>query len=133
MRIQEKACGCIIIKNQKILLIKQKSGAWGFPKGHVEHDETEVETAIREVKEETNIDVEVYETKRYSMVYKTDRNKNKEVVFFLAKPISNFLRPQESEILETGWMSYSDALATLTYDNSKELLEKVLKENNLIK
>ena len=52
---REKSCGCIIINKNKVLLIKQTKGHWGFPKGHVEKDETEIETAIREVKEETNI------------------------------------------------------------------------------
>ena len=50
---REKSCGCIIINKNKVLLIKQTKGHWGFPKGHVEKDETEIETAIREVKEET--------------------------------------------------------------------------------
>ena len=40
-------------------MIKQTKGFIGFPKGHVEKDETEIETAIREIKEETNIDVKV--------------------------------------------------------------------------
>ena len=56
---KEKACGCIIIENGQVLLIQQTEGHWGFPKGHVEEGETELETAIREVKEETNLDVEV--------------------------------------------------------------------------
>ena len=131
MKIQEKACGCIIIKGEKILLIRQMSGAWGFPKGHVEHDETEVETAIREVKEETNIDVEVDESKRYTMQYFTDKGIGKEVVIFLAKPISNDLKIQENEIIEAKWMSYSDALATVSYDNTRELLLHALTENKL--
>ncbi|MBR0350263.1 MAG: NUDIX domain-containing protein [Clostridia bacterium] len=131
MKIQEKACGCIIIKDEKILLIRQMSGAWGFPKGHVEHDETEVETAIREVKEETNIDVEVDESKRYTMQYFTDKGIGKEVVIFLAKPISNDLKIQENEIIEAKWMSYSDALATVSYDNTRELLLHALTENKL--
>ena len=49
---KEKSCGCIIIENDKVLLIQQTKGHWGFPKGHVEAFETESETAIREVKEE---------------------------------------------------------------------------------
>ena len=131
MKIQEKACGCIIIKDEKVLLIRQMSGAWGFPKGHVEHDETEVETAQREVKEETNIDVEIDETKRYTMQYLTDKGIGKEVVIFLAKPLTNNLIPQENEIIEAEWMSYSDAIATVTYDNTRELLLQALKENKL--
>ena len=51
----EKSCGCIIIDNGKVLLVKQTAGHWGFPKGHVETNETEIETAIRETKEETNL------------------------------------------------------------------------------
>lgn len=32
----EKSCGCIIIKDGKVLLVKQQKGHWDFPKGHVE-------------------------------------------------------------------------------------------------
>lgn len=56
----EKSCGTIILNENKILLIQQKkSGNYGFPKGHMKNNETEIETAIRETKEETNIDVTV--------------------------------------------------------------------------
>ena len=41
---REKSCGCIIINKNKVLLIKQTKGHWGFPKGHIEKDETEIET-----------------------------------------------------------------------------------------
>ena len=60
----EKCCGCIILNENKVLLVKHNDGHWGFPKGHVEKDETELQTAIREVKEETNLDVEIQEDKR---------------------------------------------------------------------
>ena len=58
----EKSCGAIVYRryhgNIQILLIKHiNSGHWSFPKGHVEFGETEPETAIREIMEETNIDV----------------------------------------------------------------------------
>ena len=49
---KEKSCGCVIIENNKVLLILQQNDAyWGFPKGHVENGETEIQTAKREVKE----------------------------------------------------------------------------------
>ena len=131
MKIEEKACGCIIIENNKVLLIKQISKAWGFPKGHVEHDETEEETAKREVKEETNIDVEINSKKRYEIHYMTDKGKYKEVVYFLAKNIGGNLKKQDSEILEAKWVDTREALEILSYENIKELYKKVLKENNL--
>ncbi len=131
MGIKEKACGCIIIDNGKVLLIKQLSQAWGFPKGHTEHDESEEETAKREVKEETNIDVEINSKKRYSIEYITDKGNNKEVVFFLAKKTGGTLKKQDSEILEAKWLSFHEAIETISYENTKELFIKVLKENKL--
>ena len=43
----EKSCGCIIIKEGKVLLVQHNVGHWDFPKGHMEENETEVQTAIR--------------------------------------------------------------------------------------
>ncbi len=131
MEVQEKACGCIITQNDKILLIRQMSGMWGFPKGHVEEGETEVETAIREVKEETNIDVEVDSSKRYVMHYKTDKGKYKEVVFFIAKKVGGFLRLQPEEIIEAGWFEYKDALKIISYENTRELFKQIMQENDM--
>lgn len=65
----EKSCGTIIVNEGKVLIIEQSSGFYGFPKGHVEGNETEVETAIRETKEEVNIDVVVDESKRFTISY----------------------------------------------------------------
>lgn len=133
MNIREKACGCIIIEDNKVLLIKQTVGHWGFPKGHVEGNESEEETALREVKEETNIDVNIFPEKRYSMQYMTDKGNLKEVVFFVAKKSSSSLKAQEEEISEIGWFDFKTALDTITYDNTKELFKTVLKDENLLK
>lgn len=102
----EKACGCIIIENDKVLLVQQTNGDWGFPKGHVEGNETEVETAIREVKEETNIDVKVEEDKRYSTEYDIEEGEiHKQAVYFVASKIGGDIAKQESEINIVQWLS----------------------------
>ena len=68
--LYEKSCGAIIIHktnkdNYKVLLVKNHNGRyWSFPKGHVEKGETEEETAIREIKEETGLDVEIVDSFR---------------------------------------------------------------------
>lgn len=129
---QEKSCGCIIIENEKVLLVKQTKGNWGFPKGHIEENETEIETAIREVKEETNIDVEIENKKRYVVKYLTERGNMKEVVYFLAKNIGGKIQAQESEINEIKWISLKDAIETITYDNTKTLFQEILNERKLI-
>ena len=62
---KEKSCGCIVFNDGKVLLVRHNKGHWDFPKGHVEPGETEEQTAKREVKEETNIDVEINTNFRY--------------------------------------------------------------------
>ena len=60
---KEKSCGVIVIKREneefKILLLEHQKGHISYPKGHVEENETEEDTALREVKEETNLDVKL--------------------------------------------------------------------------
>ncbi len=130
---QEKACGCIIIEEGKVLLIQQIEGHWGFPKGHMEAGETEIETAIREVKEETNLDVEINADKRYTMEYVINKEINKQVVLFIAKKIGGNEKYQKSEIKSMKWLKFEDALEIITYDNTRELFTKVLKQENLLK
>ena len=107
---KEKCCGCIIIEDGKVLLVQHVAGHWGFPKGHVEGNETEEETAIREVKEETNIDVEIQKDKRYTMEYVTDKGIEKEVVFFIAKKVGGEIKPQEGEINMIKWLDFQEAI-----------------------
>ena len=123
---QEKSCGCVVLneKNQ-VLLIHHNAGHWDFPKGHVEEGETEVQTAIREVKEETNIDVEVNEKYRYTVEYSPKEDVIKEVVYFLAKNISNNKEAQLEEVSEVQWFEFEEALDKITYDTSKQVLQKL--------
>ena len=74
----EKSCGAVVFRkyhgNIELLLIKHVVGGhWSFPKGHVEPGETETETAIREIKEETGIDVELNTTFREVVSYSPKR------------------------------------------------------------
>lgn len=126
---QEKSCGCIVMNEKnEILLVHHNLGHWGLPKGHMEAGETEVETAIREVKEETNIDVEVNEKFRYTQIYSPKEDVMKEVVFFLAKNVSDNGNPQLKEVSEVRWFNFDEAIETITYDNAKELLLRVKKD-----
>ena len=128
---REKSCGCIIINKNKVLLIKQTKGHWGFPKGHIEKDETEIETAIREVKEETNLDVEIDANKRYTMEYVTDKGTLKQVVLFIAKCTGGEIKAQECEVNDIKWLDFDEAMQTITYDNTRELFKKILKERKI--
>lgn len=124
----EKSCGAIVLKEDKVLIIKQKSGIYGFPKGHMEKDETEVLTAIREIKEETNIDIEIKEDLRFSISYLINENIKKEVVYFIGHPKNNDIKIQEDELISAEWISIEEVENILTYDNLKELWRKVKDE-----
>jgi len=125
---QEKACGCIIINDNKVLLVKHHQGHWGFPKGHVEENETEEETAIRETKEETNIDVEIDNSHRYTIYYEVKENVMKEAVYFIAKMKSGNLKRQESEIAVADWYDLNEAIDIITHDNLKNMYKQVLED-----
>ena len=125
---KEKSCGCVVIKDKKVLVINQIDGFWGFPKGHVEKNETEEQTAIREVKEETNIDVKIEKEKRYVIEYLTDEGREKQVVYFVAKYIGGKLKPQESEIKEIAWFNFKEAINIITFENTKEMFKNILKD-----
>lgn len=125
---KEKSCGAIIINENKILVVKQKSGFYGFPKGHIEKNETEKMTAIREVKEETNIDIEIDDNLRFSIFYLVNGNINKEVVYFVGYPKNTNIKIQEQELESAQWVDIEKVEEILTFDNLKELWRKVLKE-----
>ena len=124
----EKSCGAFVIDSNKVLMVKQNRGHYSFPKGHVETGETEFETAIREVKEETNVDIEIISDKRYRVEYYTSENNLKEVIFFIAKPLNYDIKKEEIEISEVIWVDKNEVIDTLTYENMKDLWKKVLKD-----
>ena len=127
---KEKSCGAVIFDHDKVLLIKQSNGDWGFPKGHVEGDETEMETSIREVKEETNIDIEVFIDKKYTISYEISESILKEVVYFAAKPLTNELLIQSNEILDANWLDFNSAIKTITHDRVRNVLKSSIKDMN---
>lgn len=126
---KEKSCGSIIINDKKVLLVYEKDrNFWGFPKGHIEKNETEIETAIREVKEEVGLDIEILKEKRYEFKYYVGNNIEKTCVLFVSFPKTFNVKNQESEIELSKWFTFEEALETLTYDSQKEILKLAIKE-----
>lgn len=125
---QEKSCGAIVIDNEKVLVVKHNAGHVSFPKGHMEKGETEKETAIREVKEETGIDIEVDTNYRYTISYSPKEGVMKDVVFFLGKATGGELKPQEKEVSEVKFIPFNEVESSLTHDDIKELFRQVLKD-----
>ena len=90
--------------NIKILLVRGKqSGKWSFPKGHTEPNEDIIQTGIREMREETGIEIEESQIDK--------RVKLGEYMFFLVRMYEQeYVRKQESEIIESKWMDYEDVM-----------------------
>ncbi len=126
----EKACGAVIENEDgKILVIFQNNGFWGFPKGHVEENETEAETAVREVFEETGLWVVLNEENRFEFSYDIkDLNVHKVVVLFTAKFVDDSkFKKQDEEIKEMRWVDKNEVEKLLTFDDWKEVWLKIQK------
>ncbi|MBR2711389.1 MAG: NUDIX domain-containing protein [Bacilli bacterium] len=124
----EICCGSVVFNDNKVLIIKHKYGHISFPKGHVEGNETEEETAIREVKEETGIDIEITSNKKYYVQYENDNNSIEKVTYFIGKMIGGKLNPQLSEISSCYFEDENKVSDLITYDNDRELYLDVLND-----
>ena len=126
----KKSCGYVVykLKNNKILylVLQSLNGEWGFPKGHVEKDESELETANRELFEETNLIVEYIAGFRavteYIMVQYN--NKKKQVVYFVGKHLKNEIKCQDTEVKNAIFVSYEEAQNLLNFKETKAVLEE---------
>lgn len=124
----EKSCGCVVVNDDRVLLIRQNDNSIGFPKGHMEIGETEIETAIRETREETGLDVNIISTKKYKIKYYVDEIILKEVTYFLAKPVNHNSKIiiQKSELIDANWFLKDDVGKSLTYEQLRLLWEEIL-------
>ena len=130
---KEKSCGCIVIDDDKVLLVKQNDGHTAFPKGHMEKGETEEECAIRETFEETGLKVKILNGYRYTQSYFVKRDVLKEVVYFLAEQKEGTLKKQDEEIKSLGFYSFEDAIFMISYKDTISLFYKVIQDIEKLK
>ena len=123
----EKSCGAVIFRkigdNWNVLLIRHTKGRHiSFPKGHVEANETESQTAEREIFEETGLRVHVDRRFRAENRYNIRPDIQKLVVIFAATTQQSELTPQPEEIAEAFWLPIEDAAARLTYERDRKIM-----------
>lgn len=131
MAIEVTAGAVVYRKNngviEYLLLQSQNKGNfWGFPKGHVEGNESLLETAKREIKEETQLILPIDTSFKVYTEYDLPNGNRKEMTLFTAESDqSEDIQLQAEEIKNSGWFKYDDAREQLTYDNLKKLLDQV--------
>jgi len=119
---KEHSSGAVIFfqkgKKREYLLLNYLGGHWGFPKGHIELHENPIKTAIREIKEETGLDVQIiqgFERKITYSFYHKGEYVIKDVIFYLAKAKSQRVRLSE-EHKGYVWLDFKSAYKLITYE-----------------
>jgi len=108
-----------------LYLIEHSSlGHYTLCKGHVEADETEEETALREIKEETSLDVTIDTNFRRTITYSPYPNIIKDVVFFVAYSESKMkaLDLHDDEVISSEWLPFEEAYNIVTFNSDKKVL-----------
>ncbi len=123
--MREESCGAVIYHSDEFLLLHYEAGHWDFPKGNREKGETKLETARREIKEETGLaDLEFTDFEQeISYFYRREgKTIHKTVTYFLAKSFSkNITISWEHKGYE--WLPYEKALDKITFQNAREILK----------
>ena len=126
--IYEKSCGAVIYTQQDgrrlYLIERMQKGHHSICKGHVERDETEHQTAAREILEETGLTVAFVDGFRETIAYSPYEGCMKTMVFFLARADHTDVLPQEEEVKDISWLPFEEAVTTLTFDSDRETLAK---------
>lgn len=110
----------------KVLLVLHREGNhWGFPKGKANLGEKHKETAIRELKEETNLDIKEFLihdalVEHYQFWHK--REKIYKTAYYFPALVEGTLRYQEEEIRDARWFNFDAALEQLSFKQARHML-----------
>jgi len=135
--IEAISCGGVVIHRGKVLLLyKNQNGkymGWVMPKGTIEEGETFKQTALREVKEETNVNAEIIKyigKTQYSFRGSNDIV-NKTVHWFLMITDSFYCRPQAEEFfVDIGFYKPHEAYYLLKFHDEKQIMKRAYNEYN---
>lgn len=127
--ITEKSCGAVVFTKEnghiKYVIIRSREGFYGFPKGHMEGIETEIQTALREIAEETGLSVDIvngFRTEDNYLFNRDGETRTKHIVYFLAEYSNQTPIAQETELSSIDLMDFDTAISAFQFDSSKRIL-----------
>ncbi len=105
-----------------------KTGLWALPKGTPDSGETLEETALREVREETGLSVEIAAPLGHIEYWFTSDSEriHKRVYFYLMRPCGGSFDDHDPEFDVVRWVSAVEAHDTLTYPSEREVLQRAM-------
>ncbi len=111
-----------------MLLVETPGGQWGLPKGTPGGDEKLEEAAVREVVEETGLQVDregKIGTIEYWFVRAEEGQRvHKYVHFWLMRPTGGSIADHDAEHISVRWFSLERAIEWATHENTKTILRK---------
>lgn len=117
----QRSCGVIPYRRTpegiRYLVLLQTNGFWSFPKGHIELFESERDTALRELKEETGLSAILFPDFREMVSYPMSNGRHKQVVLFPGE-VTGGISLQETEAVDFRWVSAEEAKPLLHPDFS---------------
>lgn len=134
MKPRPSSGGIVLGPDLRLIVVEQHGNSWSFPKGGLEEGESELEAAIREIREETGVSklscvraLGSYE--RYSIA-KDGKSEMVELglrrrTFFLFRTPQTALTPQDGEVTQAVWATVEEALVLLTHPADRAFLESV--------
>ncbi len=125
------AGGVVFDPRGHVLVIRHAEGQWVFPKGHLERGETELEAALREVAEEAGVRASCPQPQRsWITTYRNAHGTWRHITWFACRTDTSAVQPLSSKepFDEAVFLPPADALARLTFDADRQLLQRVLAE-----
>ena len=104
------------------VIVMEKSGYYGFPKGHLEGDETEEQAALREILEETNISAILDTNFKITDEYMKAKRTRKCVTYFAAYYVDQSPSNASNEVRGVYTLPYGKAMEKLSFESSREIL-----------
>lgn len=127
---EERSAGAVVFKREggKIyyLLLLYNEGHWGLPKGKVEEGESDKDAAIREIKEETDIDVSNFEEGFEELIHYTYKRKSKKIYKTVLYFLTEYRKGKvtlSNEHVSYKWLKLNDSLDYINFDNLRRVVK----------